>query len=324
MKVLMIPTMLLVLNAAPIPSKNDQKEGSDPTTVLEKRILLVSPIHPKVLVKGNPVKSPMQTIHPKVLVKGNPVEVPLELQERISKIFKEQKLKVSFDEAFKRANEEGATEDQAYWLAYKLHDPSKEKEGYPLVKEWLDAKDVNAQTKLLGRMQLNKKYRKVLRWGKKNGFSNINIHQKFRDAVTQEKPVIVNYLIAKGYKPSTAEIDDAIRIGNLDIFRDIYNFLIKDPDFEVNQKHLGEAIFSKRANIVSEILKILHNDPNQPYIGDARFRDAIEQGDEDVIQILIDEGGIVVTPEHLAYANQLKSPEKIVTFLKQKLNPLAK
>ena len=243
MKLLIVSIMLWLLNASPIQEPSGAANGLE--------------------------KSTFSFMSKLFRPKNDLIEVPPGLEQKIAEKFKDQQLSVSFKIAKKIARQQGASNDQAYILAIRYHDPSAD--GFSIVKKWMRMKDSSYKDHLKENMMLNPTLGKLL--GLEPSPAN------FISAIEEGKSDMVEYFIVRGVKPNWYDFLIAVEKGYLDILKIligkggvtpenyhlitamirgdavIVEYLVNFGGFSLTQKHLEYAIQVKSPTKVIEILK---------------------------------------------------------------------
>ena len=234
MKLLIVSTMLLLLNAIPLLKVDGQEtvQKSDSYTPgLQKRFIgrWMRSLYPTT---SNPTNSytnygehitnarsenqrlvslgPLENDFKVKNAKGDLIQMrfPSDIQLQIL-----EHLSLSFEDAVEIALEKGASIDWAFNWAYRYHDPSKD--GYSIIQEWMKMGESPAKDGWKDNMLLNPTLKKLFAW--KGGLIPTRIN--LRSAAEEGNLDIVKYLIAVGMKPYLRDLFAAIKHGNLDIVK---------------------------------------------------------------------------------------------------------
>ena len=284
--------MLLLLNAAFIPTKNGQLNRRITKTLPDSSSLLKNdlkvnrdpmrnrPLHTDqgrlikmsltlaamLLLIQMPDPSPPITHTPNALpdtsshfnIDGNTMQLPSVNQPQ-------ELSSMSFDEL-------KALGFPDYWAIQK-HDPNKDK--YLVFRNWLEMEDSPEKEEMEMNMMFNPTLEKLFAWDRSYDLDTDN----FYTAIREGNIGMVKYWIATGYKPSQLE--------------------------------LAAALITKDANMIRPLLEVGLK-PYQCFL----FYPIIH-GNADIFKLLIEVGGITPTEGHLLRAYKKGNPD-IIEYLNEK------
>ena len=219
-----------------------------------------------------------------------------------------------FDASVKIGIHNGLPIDKAIKLAYRIHDPSKDK--YSIitylgklkedVKHQSSDKDKaqNSLKALKEKMATNPKLNRILSWYGSFDPTPQNLESAFREG----NPVMVEYFFVKGVDPKT--VKPLLYNGDLEMIKVMMKWGVKPTIADINF-----SIYYDKFEILEYMIKEVKFTPGK----DSLFY-GILKGNFEFIQYLVEARGVEVTADHLKSARYYaKNTPKIIEYLDKKL-----